>query len=84
MLTLSFHAVFVHNLGNKIRSRYGNKSSDSKTPTSSPVTKAVSEHVPHVFGNFDSGASSETPSSPLTTAKRKADNDPHLMSASKR
>jgi len=61
--------VFVHNLGNKLQSRYGNKNS--------PVTK---EHIPHIFSNLDNHSSS----SPLIMPKRKADYDPHLMSASKR
>lgn len=72
--------MFVHNLGNKLRSRYGSKNPDTKTPDSSPATK---EHVPHVLGNLDSHDVIGT-SSPLVMTKRKADYDPHLMSASKR
>ena len=72
--------MFVHNLGNKLRSRYGNKNTDTKTPNSSPVTK---EHIPRILSNMTSHDASG-PSSPLVTTKRKADYDPHLMSASKR
>ena len=70
--------MFVHNLGNKLRSRYGNKNTDTKTPNSSPVTK---EHMPHILSNMNSVDGS---SSPLVMTKRKADYDHHLMSASKR
>ena len=75
-----FLSVFVHNLGNKLRSRYSNKNVDTKaTLNSSPVTK---EHVPHIFNNLDNH--DESGSSPLVITKRRADYDPHLMSASKR
>ena len=80
MIDILYAPVFVHNLGNKLRSRYGNKSVDTKaTLNSSPATK---EHVPRLFSNLSNH--DESGSSPLVTSKRKADHDPHLMSASKR
>ena len=74
-------SVFVHNLGNKLRSRYSSKNVDTKPIlNSSPATK---ENATRGFSNLDNHDES-APSSPLITIKRKADHDPHLMSASKR